>query len=190
MNSVLERKNPAQVTCSHMATISTSAAITTRCLTSPKSVMPVISSLYEDLKNPACLNRMDKNENIELINDDGSGAASTQYLWRFSEYHGKLLIGTFDIATLASGFTQLTDGSLLEMTPEEFSQKMTYVKELLQSLKKTPSGAALTAEEGTTEEAATEDTAEDTQENIQENTEADNTADQAATEAAKTRKQL
>lgn len=45
MNSVLERKNPAQVTCSHMATISTSAAITTRCLTSPKSVMPVISSL-------------------------------------------------------------------------------------------------------------------------------------------------
>ena len=62
-------------------------------------------SLYEDLKNPACLNRMDKNENIELINDDGFGAASTQYLWRFSEYHGKLLIGTFDIATLASGFT-------------------------------------------------------------------------------------
>ena len=88
---------------------------------------------------------MDKNENIELINDDGFGAASTQYLWRFSEYHGKLVIGTFDIATLASGFTQLTDGSLLEMTPEEFAQKMTYVKELLQSLKKTPSGAALTA---------------------------------------------
>ena len=133
---------------------------------------------------------MDKNENIKLINDDGFGAASTQYLWRFSEYHGKLLIGTFDIATLASGFTQLTDGSLLEMTPEEFSQKMTYVKELLQSLKKTPSGAALTAEEGTTEEATTEeatteDTAEDAQENIQENTEADNTADQAAIEAAK-----
>lgn len=91
--------------------------------------------LYEDLKNPACLNRMDKNGNIELINDDGFGAASTQYLWRFSEYNGKLVIGTFDIATLASGFTQLTDGSLLEMTPEEFSQKMTYVKELLESLK-------------------------------------------------------
>lgn len=142
-------------------------------------------SLYEDLKNPACLNRMDKNENIELINDDGFGAASTQYLWRFSEYHGKLVIRTFDIATLASGFTQLTDGSLLEMTPEEFAQKMTYVKELLQSLKKTPSGTALTAEEGTTEEAATEDTAEDAQENIQENTDTDNTAEQTATEAAK-----
>ena len=142
-------------------------------------------SLYEDLKNPACLNRMDKNENIELINDDGLGAASTQYLWRFSEYHGKLVIGTFDIATLASGFTQLTDGSLLEMTPEEFAQKMTYVKELLQSLKKTPSGTALTAEEGTTKEAATEDTAEDAQENIQENTDTDNTAEQTATEAAK-----
>ena len=73
------------------------------------------------------------------------------------------------------------------MTPEEFSQKMTYVKELLQSLKKTPSGAALTAEEGTTEEAATEDNAEDAQENIQENTDADNTADQ---KPQKTRKQL
>lgn len=33
--------------------------------------------LYQDLKNPACLNRMDKNGNIELINDDGFGAAST-----------------------------------------------------------------------------------------------------------------
>ena len=109
--------------------------------------------LYEDLKNPACLNRMDKNGNIELINDDGFGAASTQYLWRFSEYNGKLVIGTFDIATLASGFTQLTDGSLLEMTPEEFSQKMTYVKELLESLKKSPSKVALAAEENTTDDA-------------------------------------
>ena len=109
--------------------------------------------LYEDLKNPACLNRMDKNGNIELINDDGFGAASTQYLWRFSEYNGKLVIGTFDIATLASGFTQLTDGSLLEMTPEEFSQKMTYVKELLESLKKSPSKVALAAEENKTDDA-------------------------------------
>lgn len=73
--------------------------------------------LYQDLKNPACLNRMDKNGNIELINDDGFGAASTQYLWRFSEYNNKLVIGTFDITTLAKGFTQLTDGSLSEMTP-------------------------------------------------------------------------
>ena len=48
--------------------------------------------LYQDLKNPACLNRMDKNGNIELINDDGFGAASTQYLWRFSEYNNNLLL--------------------------------------------------------------------------------------------------
>ena len=129
-------------------------------------------SLYEDLKNPACLNRMDKNGNIELINDDGFGAASTQYLWRFSEYNGKLVIGTFDIATLASGFTQLTDGSLLEMTPEEFSQKMTYVKELLKSLKKSPSKVALAADENTADDAqddAKDDVLDDTQANVLDN---------------------
>ena len=103
--------------------------------------------LYEDLKNPACLNRMDKNGNIELINDDGFGAASTQYLWRFSEYNNKLVIGTFDITTLANGFTQLTDGSLLELTPEEFLRKLDYVKVLLKSLKKTPSEVALASDE-------------------------------------------
>ena len=129
-------------------------------------------SLYEDLKNPACLNRMDKNGNIELINDDGFGAASTQYLWRFSEYNGKLVIGTFDIATLASGFTQLTDGSLLEMTPEEFSQKMTYVKELLKSLQKSPSKVALAAEDNTADDAqddANDDVLDDTQANVLDN---------------------
>ena len=128
--------------------------------------------LYEDLKNPACLNRMDKNGNIELINDDGFGAASTQYLWRFSEYNGKLVIGTFDIATLASGFTQLTDGSLLEMTPEEFSQKMTYVKELLESLKKSPSKVALAAEENTTDDAQ-DDVLDDTQDDVLDNANGD-----------------
>ena len=129
-------------------------------------------SLYEDLKNPACLNRMDKNGNIELINDDGFGAASTQYLWRFSEYNGKLVIGTFDIATLASGFTQLTDGSLLEMTPEEFSQKMTYVKKLLKSLQKSPSKVALAAEENTADDAqddAKDDVLDDTQADVLDN---------------------
>ena len=129
-------------------------------------------SLYEDLKNPACLNRMDKNGNIELINDDGFGAASTQYLWRFSEYNGKLVIGTFDIATLASGFTQLTDGSLLEMTPEEFSQKMTYVKELLKSLQESPSKVALAAEENTADDAqddAKDDVLDDTQADVLDN---------------------
>ena len=90
--------------------------------------------LYNDLKNPACLYRMDKSGNIETINDDGFGAASTQYLWRFSEYNGKLFIGTFDISTLASGFTQLTDGSLLELTPEEFMQELEYIKTLLEDL--------------------------------------------------------
>ena len=108
--------------------------------------------LYEDLKNPACLNRMDKNGNIELINDDGFGAASTQYLWRFSEYNNKLVIGTFDITTLAKGFTQLTDGSLSEMTPEEFKKKMDYVEDLLESLKKDPSGVAVASEDESVDE--------------------------------------
>lgn len=108
--------------------------------------------LYQDLKNPACLNRMDKNGNIELINDDGFGAASTQYLWRFSEYNNKLVIGTFDITTLAKGFTQLTDGSLSEMTPEEFKKKMDYVEDLLESLKKDPSDIAVASEDESVDE--------------------------------------
>ena len=108
--------------------------------------------LYEDLKNPACLNRMDKNGNIELINDDGFGDASTQYLWRFSEYNNKLVIGTFDITTLAKGFTQLTDGSLSEMTPEEFKKKMDYVEELLESLKKDPDGVAVVSDDESVDE--------------------------------------
>lgn len=109
--------------------------------------------LYNDLKNPACLSRMDKNGNIELINDDGFGAASTQYLWRFAEYNGKLVIGTFDISTLASGLTQLTDGSLLQLTDEEYAQKMAYAKELLESLAVTKPE---TAEQQETAETAAE----------------------------------
>lgn len=36
---------------------------------------------------------------------------------------------------MASGLTQLTDGSLLKLTPEEFQKKLDYLIELLNSLK-------------------------------------------------------
>ncbi len=51
------------------------------------------------------------------------------------------------ISTLAKGFTQLTDGSLSEMTPEEFKKKMDYVEDLLESLKKDPSDIAVASED-------------------------------------------
>ncbi len=103
--------------------------------------------LYQDLKNPACLNRMDKNGNIELINDDGFGAASTQYLWNSLNTTINLLLVHLISLHLLKDFTQLTDGSLSEMTPEEFKKKMDYVEDLLESLKKDPSDIAVASED-------------------------------------------
>lgn len=57
-----------------------------------------------------------------------------------------------DITTLAKGFTQLTDGSLSEMTPEEFKKKMDYVEDLLESLKKDPSDIAVASEDESVDE--------------------------------------
>ena len=105
--------------------------------------------LYNDLYNSINLYRMDTNENIDLIggmaNEEfpvvkgnlgqGLGSVFNQYVWRYEEHNGKLYVGTYDTSTLTNGFTQLTNGDLLEMTPEEFAQKMKYLYALLESLK-------------------------------------------------------
>ena len=48
-------------------------------------------------------------------------------------YNDKLIIGTYDTSTLCSGITQLTDGSLLNMTKEEFAQRIQYIIDLLKT---------------------------------------------------------
>lgn len=87
--------------------------------------------LYNDLKNPVHLYRLDTEGNIEEIVNDGFGAASNQYVWNMAEYNGKLIVGTYDTSTLLSGLTQLTDGTWIEMTPEEFLTRMRYLVDLI-----------------------------------------------------------
>ena len=82
------------------------------------------SLLYYDLQNPVHLYRMDKNGDIEELVDDGFGDPCNQYVWNMAVYNDKLIIGTYDTSTLCSGITQLTDGSLLNMTKEEFAEYM------------------------------------------------------------------
>lgn len=77
---------------------------------------------------------MDAEGNIEELVDDGFGAASNQYVWNMAEYNGKLIVGTYDTSTLTSGFTQLTDGTWLHMTKEEFMQRLQYVIDVIKGL--------------------------------------------------------
>ena len=135
--------------------------------------------LYNDLYNSINLYRMDTNENIELIggmaNEEfpvvkgnlgqGLGSVFNQYVWRYEEYNGKLYVGTYDTSTLTNGFTQLTNGDLLKMTPEEFLQKMKYLKTLLESLKDIKSNNLEENQEISEEE--TEEVVEETEEVVE-----------------------
>lgn len=108
--------------------------------------------VYNDLKNPASLYRMDADENIEMVagqanelfpngptgtvDGDVAGAGfnvpTTQYLWRFGEHEGKLYIGTFDQATLLEYFTRLTNGQIFNMSKDEVKNQ---IKEIINLIK-------------------------------------------------------
>ena len=104
--------------------------------------------IYKDISSPVCLWRMDTNEKIEMVAGDsnelfptvlgnqsaGFGSNLNQYVWRMGEYNGKLFIGTFDASTLLNGFTQLTNGELINMPKDEFIRKLNLVKELIELL--------------------------------------------------------
>ena len=105
--------------------------------------------VYNDLVNAVNLYRMDENENIEMVvgqpNEEfvagpignmgpGFDDPMNQYVWRMGEYNGKLFIGTFDASTLLNGFTQLTNGELINMPKDEFIRKLNLVKELIELL--------------------------------------------------------
>lgn len=104
--------------------------------------------IYQDLSNPVNLWRMDADENIEMvagepnelfdevIGDQGSGFGSNlnQYVWRMENYNGKLYVGTFDIGSLAYPLMQVTNGDLINRTPEEWKTQIGYVIDLIQSV--------------------------------------------------------
>ncbi len=99
-----------------------------------------------NLEQSVSLYRMDKNENIELVMGDatkmfpngslsglgsGFGRNENQYIWRMSEYNGKLYVGTFDTSSLLEPIGQFANGNLLSMTPAEWASLIGYIKTLL-----------------------------------------------------------
>lgn len=59
---------------------------------------------------------------------------TNEYIWRMGEYDGQLYISTMDAGVGYGYLTQLTNGSLLKMSPEEARTKITYVSELIKLL--------------------------------------------------------
>lgn len=100
----------------------------------------------ENLKQSVSLYRMDKEENIELVMGDatemfpeggisgygsGFGQRENQYIWRMTEYDGKLFVGTFDTSSLLEPLGQFANGDINHMSPEEWQQLLQFIRELL-----------------------------------------------------------
>ncbi len=103
--------------------------------------------IYQDLSAPVQLWRMDKEENFELVAGDnnelfpnaignmpsGFDSNLNQYVWRMSDYDGKLFVGTFDIGSLAYPLMQFTNGDVLNWTDEDIQELMYYIDVLLKA---------------------------------------------------------
>lgn len=97
-----------------------------------------------NLEQSVSLYRMDKNENIELVVGDattmfpnggisglgsGFGRHENQYIWRMTDYNGKLYVGTFDTSSLLEPIGQFSNGDLATMSVEDWKSILNYVKE-------------------------------------------------------------
>ncbi len=105
------------------------------------------SFMNENLKQSVNLYRMDKDENMELVVGDatkmfpngslsglgsGYGHNENQYIWRMTEYNGKLYVGTFDTSSLLEPIGQFSNGNLLRMSKSEWSQLLGYIKAFIE----------------------------------------------------------
>lgn len=110
-----------------------------------------LTFVNENLKQSVNLYRMDENENIELVVGDptdmfpeggisgiGSGfdRHENQYIWRMTEYGGKLYVGTFDTSSLLQPIGQFTNGDFFRMTKEERARLFEFIRILLELQKK------------------------------------------------------
>jgi hypothetical protein len=59
---------------------------------------------------------------------------TNEYIWRMGEYDGQLYISTMDAGIFYGYMTQLTNGSFLQMTPEEIESKIKYVSDAVEML--------------------------------------------------------
>ena len=95
--------------------------------------------LYNDLDHSIYLYRMNEDEKFEMIGgkDDnpefpdgpignlgaGLGSNSNQYVWRYGEHNGELMVGTYDTSTLTYIFTQIADGQIKTVSFEELEER-------------------------------------------------------------------
>lgn len=113
-----------------------------------------------NLEQSVNLYRMDKEENIELIVGDatqmfpnggisglgsGFGRHENQYIWRMTEYNGKLFVGTFDTSSLLQPIGQFSNGDLLSMTPAEWAEVIGYIKTFISLVEESDSETAVAA---------------------------------------------
>ena len=101
----------------------------------------------ENLRQSVNLYRMDADENIELVVGDptemfpdggisgigsGFGRNENQYIWRMTEYEGKLYLGTFDTSSLLEPIGQFANGDINNMTPEEWESLIGFIRILIE----------------------------------------------------------
>ena len=115
------------------------------------------SFMADNLEQSVSLYRMDKDENFELAAGqptrmfpegslsglysgfgEGRNEYSNQYIWQMKVFQNKLYIGTFDQGTLLYPLAQLSNGDILDWTPEQWKEQLDYLKALLESMKKDP----------------------------------------------------
>ena len=110
-----------------------------------------VEFLAKNLEQSVNLYRMDANENIELVVGDatnmfpngslsgqasGFGQHENAYFWQSTEYKGNAYFGMFDSSSLLEPIGQLTNGDLLNKTPEEWEEQLNYIKVLVELLLK------------------------------------------------------
>ena len=91
--------------------------------------------MYNSLQNPQKVWRLNDETGKfeELTNFTKLMEGTTnEYIWRMGEYDGQLYISTMDAGIFYGYMTQLTNGSLLKMTPEELATKIKYVSDAVE----------------------------------------------------------
>jgi hypothetical protein len=95
--------------------------------------------MYNSLQNPQKVWRLNDETGKfeELTNFTKLMEGTTnEYIWRMGEYDGQLYISTMDAGIFYGYMTQITNGSLLKMTPEELATKIKYVSDAVELLAK------------------------------------------------------
>lgn len=88
--------------------------------------------MYNSLQNPQKVWRLNDETGKfeELTNFTKLMKGTTnEYIWRMGEYDGQLYISTMDAGIFYGYMTQLTNGSLQRMTPEEIEAKIKFVSD-------------------------------------------------------------